>query len=42
MEHAREYVEAIKGTKGEMCKVNTVRKCKGEFLLYELLGMRGV
>ena len=42
MAHAREHIEAIKGAKGDMCKISTVRNNEKVFLTYELLGMRGV
>ena len=31
LEHAREHAEAMKGTKGSMCKINAVRKHKEAF-----------
>ena len=42
MEHANEHVEAIKGNKGDMCKMNTVRKDKGVILPHEILGTKGL
>ena len=36
-----EHVEAIKGTKGDACKINAVRKQKGALSTHESLGTRG-
>ena len=42
MEHAIEYVDSIKGNKGDLRKINKVKKHKGVILPYELLGTKGV
>ena len=42
MEHAREHAEVIKGTKGDMSKINASRKHEEEFLTYEALGTNRV
>ena len=42
MEHARECVEATRGKKEDMNKINTVRKHERECLPYEVLGEFGL
>ena len=42
MEHVIKHVEDIKGKKGELCKINKVRKHTGVILPYELLGTKRV
>ena len=42
MEHEIEHVEVIKGNKGDLCKINKVRKHKEVILPNELLGTKGV
>ena len=42
MEYAIEHVEVIRGNKGDLCKINKVRKHKGVILPHELLGTKGV
>ena len=38
MEHAREYADAMKGSKERIIKINAVRNNKGMHLPYEVLG----
>ena len=40
MEYSNEHVETMKGNKGDLCKINTVRKHKWLLLPYELLGTK--